>query len=284
MGTSGSGGGPKGKTPLLPNWALPSGSPETPEEENQDGQEGSNDEQQDESSPLEQDNSPQPTQDLSSTKGYLTRIANGTKGASFKKFAKSYVSSSGGSKGATRGSRAGINTGGNYIGFWGGVSKNGFEQTLRNYNLSDCIGKSTEEVFARIADEIAPIGSTNDDAIARSAVMMAMEQLYNKLEDQGQDIDSLDSLDKDMLTETVLEFVSAYIFKKFVYEAGLALERNNLTETEAIDLENEMKTFIKEEVKSNFKKIDVTEIDLNSGQGQKIITEVFDLAYSTLEK
>ena len=278
MGTSASGTGPKGKTPLLPSWATDSdNAPETDEKNNQQSDDTLNE---------TVDSKPEtvPTQKLSGTKSILTRISNGGGGSSFKTFAKSYIKSSGGSRAATKSSIAGINVGRNYLGFLSGVSKEGFNETLQKYDLSDCIGKSSEEVIAKIADRIAPTGSTNDEAIARAAIMIAFDRLYEKILDSGRDIESLDSINSETLSDTVVEFVSAYIFKKWVYEAGIALERNDLSESEAIKLENEMRFFIRDEVKNGFKKADISKIDLAQGEGKKIIEDIFELAYSTLEK
>src|SRR5690606_28044168 len=124
----------------------------------------------------------------------------------------------------------------------------------------------------------------NDEAIARNAVMMAFDKLCQKLIENDQDITALDQLDEITLKETVIEFVSAYIFKKWVYEAGLALERNDLSESEAIALENEMKDFVTGEVKSGIGKMDVQTLDISQGEGKQVIQNIFDLAYSTLEK
>ncbi len=279
MGTSASGTGPKGKTPLLPSWAnSPDSSPETEQDENGDELENSPSSTPDSKSDMV------PEQKLTGTKSILTRISNGGGGSSFKTFAKSYIKSSGGSKAATRASIAGINVGKSYLGFLSDVSREGFNETLNKYDLSDCVGKSSEEVMAKIADRIAPTGSTNDEAIARAAMMIAFDKLYEKVLDSGKDMESLDNLDSETLSDTVIEFVSAYIFKKWVYEAGIALERNDLSEIEAIKLEIEMRFFIRDEVKSGFKKTDISKIDLAQGKGLELVNDIFELAYSTLEK
>jgi hypothetical protein len=114
--------------------------------------------------------------------------------------------------------------------------------------------------------------------------MMAFDRLCDRMIENGQDLTSLDKLDNESLRETVIEFVSAYIFKKWVYEAGLALERNELSESEAVDLENEMRVFVRDEVKNSLKKTDVLTLDLGEGVGKEVVKRIFDLAYSTLEK
>ncbi|WP_236979699.1 Qat anti-phage system associated protein QatB [Membranihabitans maritimus] len=284
MGTSSSGSGPKGRTPLLPNWATAGGDmPDKDDNQNQEDNSQGDDESDD---GKQSDNGigDRYADSLKTAKGALKRIVNGRYGATFKKAAKTYVKRTGGHKSATRASNAGISAGRNYLGFFSGVASSGIEQILRDYDLADCIGKPTEEVFARIANKIAPDGSTNDEAIARTAVMMAFDKLCQKLIENDQDITALDRLDENTLKDTVIEFVSAYIFKKWVYEAGLALERNDLSEAEAIALENEMKDFVTGEVKSGLGKMDMLTLDITQGKGKQIIQNIFDLAYSTLEK
>jgi hypothetical protein len=269
MGTSSSSSGPKGQTPLLPSWAA--GNSNNPSQDSgQISDSDSNDNNQ--------------FYNLTSVKGSLTRIVNNTKGATFKNAGKSYVKKTGGHRSATLSSKMGVATGSNYLGFFTSAAKDGLEQTLEKYDLSDCIGKSTEEAFAKIANKIAPIGSTNDEAISRLAVMMAFDKIYEKFFENDKDINSLDHLDEETLREIVIEFVSAYIFEKWVYEAGLALERNDLSESRAIDLENEMRVFVTGEVRSGLEKADILSLDITEGEGRKVIEDIFDLAYSTLEK
>lgn len=285
MGTSSSSSGPKGQTPLLPSWAT--GNNKKPSHD-QNHSTDSNGNANNESMVDDQENIVTKLNNqyysLTSAKGSLKRIVNKRTGASFKNASKSYVRKTGGHKRATQSSAMGMTTGGNYLGFFTSAAKDGLEQTLTKYDLSDCLGKSTEEAFAKIANKIAPIGSTNDEAISRLAVMMALDKLYEKFIENDKDINSLDHLDEETLREIVIEYVSAYIFEKWVYEAGLALERNHLSESEAIDLENEMRVFVTGEVKSGLEKVNILSLDITEGEGHKVIEEIFDLAYSTLER
>jgi hypothetical protein len=280
MGTSSSSSGPKGKTQLLPSWAT--GDNNMQDQDQNSGMDGVPFKGNDSKEGIQHIHDP--LYSLTGAKGVLKRIANNRTGANFKNAAKNYVRKTGGHKKATRASAMGVTTGTTYLGFFTGVAKDGLERTLRNYDLSDCIGKSTDEVLAKIANKIAPIGSTNDEAIARVAVMVAFDKLYEKLLENGQDINSLDHLDEETLRDVVIEYVSAYIFKKWVYEAGLALERNDLSESEAIELENEMRVFVTDEIRSGLAKIAILSFDITKGEGRKVVENIFDLAYSTLEK
>ena len=299
MGTSASNSGPKRNTELLPTWATNPG-----ESNNEQGGGGSNDEgnisdgsEEESSKNPEADSSgskqnvetpatytPAITGNWGAAKGALSRSAKGTGGSSLKKAASSYVKTLGGFSKATKASGSGISTGGVFVNFIGGVSRNGYQETLKQYGLADCIGKSSEEVLAKIADKIAPIGSTSDEAIARNAILISLDALYERLLNEGKDIDALGSLDEQTLKNSVEEFVGTYIFKKWVYEVGLAIEKNELTEKEAISLEKEIKVFVRDEVRSALKDKDIIKLDLTDGEGKKMVENIFELAYSTIAK
>ena len=287
MGTSSSSSGPKGNTSLLPSWATGNGN-SSDQDQGQDSDTNKDSSKDDNSTngsyQKNNENELKQVYNLKSAKGALTSIVNKRKSANFKNAAKNYVRNTGGYKNATRASASGVITGAAYLNFFSGLAKDGLAQTLRNYDLSDCIGKSTDEVLAKISNKIAPIGSTNDEAISRVAVMIAFDKLCENLIENGKDLNSLDHLDEDTLKNITIEFISAYIFKKWIYEAGLALERNDLSESDAVELENEMRVFISEEVRTSLRKIDILSLDITKGEGRKVIENIFDLAYSTLEK
>jgi hypothetical protein len=72
-----------------------------------------------------------------------------------------------------------------------------------------------------------------------------------------------------------LNLLAHIFFEKWVYEAGLALERNDLSESEAIDLENDMRVFVTGEVKSGLEKVNILTLDFTEGEGHKVIEEIF---------
>jgi len=283
MGTSSSNGGPKGKTSLMPSWAPaapavpaqptppPSGSTATSTNVNIPV-----------STTASQPSNIQ-TEKWSHAKGGSTRFANKTGKSSAKNAAKSYLKTYGGSRNATKASTKGIMVGAGFAAFLGGVATNGMKKTLKDVGLDDYVGKSSAEVLAKIADTIAPAGATNDEAVAREAIITALDNLYERLLEDGKDISTLDLLSEEMVKETVIEYVSAYIFKKWLYELGIAIEKNNLPETEVIKLESQMDSFIKDEVKSAITDDVIAKIQVKAINNHPIIQKIMELAYSTLE-
>lgn len=294
MGTSSSNGGPSGKSSLLPSYYNPSAADNhvisttapAPNAIDVSAQPTTNTEP-----PIIQTsprNTPSFTGDWTVARGAMTRFANRTAGSSVRKAAKNYVRTLGGSRGASRSASRGISSGRTLVSFLGSVSRlsggNGLNPTLTQLGLSAFIGQSSEETLAKIANAIAPIGATNDEAIARDAIIATLDQLYTKILENGGDITTMESLTPEMIKETVIEYVGIYIFKKWVYELGIAVEKNTVTEKQAIHMENEIKDFIRAEVKLSLANKDVRDFDMNNPANKQIIDSIFTIAYSTLEQ
>lgn len=296
MGTSASNGGPKGSPPLLPDWYNddpPAAPPEPeknpkPDEENQDDNDSQKGDGQSDDNVIpdtipNEDIIPIHSKDWGKAKGALTRLSNNTSGASTRKAASNYVRSLGGSKGASRAAAQGVRTGGIYAGFLGTVASSGMNGALISLGLQEFIGKSFEEICIAIANAIAPVGTTNDEAIARDALITTLDSLYSKIEDDGSNVETLDTLSLEQIKETLVEYVSNFVFTKWMYELGIAIEKGTMTENEAIDLETEVKDLIYVETIERYRDVPLENFNLNDHSNKSIIEDIFQTAYSTLE-
>lgn len=290
MGTSASNGGPKGSPPLLPDWFNPLSQNGNNQDEPQDGNkdsDGKNESTNNNDSP-EQNNSDTPNQtdqstDWGKSKGALTRIAKSTSGSSIRKAGRKYVGSLGGAGGATRAAAQGRITGGKYASFLGAIASGGINNAFQSLGLGTLTGKSSEEICLAIADAIAPTGSTNDEAIARDALISTLDSLYNKLQENDNDFTNVDSLSLDQIKETLIEYVSNYVFNKWMYELGSAIEKGSVTESDAINLETEVKDLIYAETFERYRDVPVETFNISDQSNNAMIEEIFQTAYSTLE-
>lgn len=293
MGTSSSGSGPGNKSPLLPNWDMPLGLPSvnipsdnsepdnlSPENANPENPIPENSNSQNQSITNEQ---PVLTGNWGGLKSRLGRIANNKRGSNYlyKNLARGYVRNVGGVKNAVRSSHSGIKGGASLGNFLGSIGTIGLNETLKSYGLSDYIGKSAEEAFAKISEKVCPLGSTNEDAITRQAILDSLSSMYLKYEKNGNII--FDNLQEKDLELVFTEYISYYIYHKWLYELGLAIENKNITEKEAVAIEEEVKQFIFNEIDVEFKDKKITEIDFQSNEGQKIIEDIFEQSYTTLK-
>jgi len=294
MGTSSSNGGPSGISGLLPTYYNPGVLPNqgqrlAPDGAPADGVDGAGQPDGSQASPGQVlPEGPLLSGDWGGAKGAFTRFTNRTSGSSLRKAAKTYLRTLGGSRGATRSAGRGITVGKSLGRFLGSVSTSGggpgLNQTLVQFGLANFVGRSSEETLAKIADAIAPAGATNDEAIARDAVIATLDQLYTRILESGGDIIQLEALTPEMIKETVIDYVGIYIFKKWVYELGIAVEKNAVTEKQAIAMEQEIRDFINAEVSRSLRDKDVRDFDFNNPANQQIIDTIFQTAYSTLEQ
>ena len=289
MGTSSSNGGPSGISSLLPSWypTLEGGTSESQNNDydsddaaNSDGQDQAEGQTQNSQAPEVQPS----TENWKNAKGAFTRYTRSTGGSGVRKAAGSYVRTLGGSRGATRSAARGISVGTALGGFLGSAASRGIDATLAAFGLTAYIGRSSEEILAKIADAIAPTGTTNDEAIARDAVIATLDLIYTRITENGGDITSLETLTSEMVKDAVVAYVSVYIFKKWVYELGLAVEKNAVTERQAIELETDIREFINAEVQLALQDKTIRDFDLNSAANQQTIETIFQTAYSTLQQ
>lgn len=293
MGTSSSGAGPGKNSPLLPNWDTPLELPPINIPSDNSEPDNSNPENPNPENPNPENSNSQNqstingqqvlTGNWGGLKNIMGRIANSKSGNryKYKNLANRYVSTVGGVKNAVRSSRAGIKGGASLGSFLGSIGSVGLNETLKIYGLSDYIGKSAEEVFAKISEKICPIGSTNEDAITRQAMLDSLSSMYLRYEKNGNIV--FDNLQEKDLELVFTEYISYYIYHKWLYELGFAIENKNITEKEAVSLEEEVKQFIFNEIEVEYKDKKITEINFKSIEGQKIIEDIFEQSYTTLK-
>jgi len=281
MGTSKSNAGPKDKMPLLPPWApsppekIPEKEPETDDTDNQPNQDNTDDGSKEKPEAL--------TSGFASARRNLTNYIKTRGHQSFRSAVRSYVKSYRGGKNASKTAISGKTSGARFSGFISGIANQGIERTLESYGLADCIGKSAEYVLTKITDLIAPAGATNEEAAAREAIIDALTFLHDYFELNDKDINELDSISKTDFELVIKEYVSSYIFNRWLHELGLKFEQKAASTRELVQLENEAKEYIKEAVKLDLSKVDLLKIDFNSGEGKVIIDKIFDEAYIFIE-
>ena len=82
----------------------------------------------------------------------------------------------------------------------------------------------------------------------------------------------------------ILDYIKEYIFTKCCYEIGISIENKNISLTEIIAREDEMKRFVGSAVNSDFKNKNVLDIDFNSPESRELISEIVEQAYLIIGK
>jgi hypothetical protein len=143
-------------------------------------------------------------------------------------------------------------------------------------------GRSAEEVFAAIADALAPDGATLEEAAARRAINESLAQLFEeRVADGG--LESLERMTAADVAAAVQNMVTAYVYHRWLEELGLSLERGAVSPAEAVRMEREMRAYVRDLVRLEIPPDRALATDWEGAEGQAFVQRLFEDAYSLLE-
>lgn len=245
MGTSsmygGPGGGPPKENPLLPPGFNPN-APDQPQDPDQNPQDDQNDnELEDTPERIDADTIPQTT--WQSAKTSMAKFASGSAG-SVSSSLSGYVKAYGGARSASRSMPAGIRTTVSLGDFINRVASSSFRETLDGYQI-DYDGKSATEVLTQLINVLAPSPITREDSIARKALILTMEELYEWVEDTDMDILDLDAAGLNLIVPC---YFKSFINERLLNDLGSRVESADITPDKAIEIETELREYIDSKV------------------------------------
>lgn len=127
----------------------------------------------------------------------------------------SYVRGAGGSGGAARrmGSSRGVAAA--ILGVSRDFQNVGPAGALSRFNLQTLAGRPAEEVFTRLIDHICPAGGTVDEAIARTGMLEAIDQLAEA------SVGAFEQLTPEQLEQFIADFISNTIEARVLNDIGI---------------------------------------------------------------
>ncbi len=275
MGTSKSNSGLRPNTPLLPDYAPPLEPLDSPK----DGDKPTDDSKVENDEPL--------VGNWSNAKSALTSVVKANNQSARKKrisrAARDYIAGSGGSGSIRKSAIGGRAVGRNLGRVLYSVIATGVSTAFQQEGIDDLRGQSTEIAFARLAKQLSSKGGTVEETIANIAVVEALAYVYEEFDLATNDLTSLNSLTDGQAKEVMQVYVNTYIFERWLHELGVKIEQSDLSELQVVQLEDEIRDFVKESVKLKFDDLNLKSIDFNQGEGKKIIDEIFGQAYKMIE-
>lgn len=262
MGTSSSYAGPSGKNPLLPPWAnddfSADGEPQTTE-------------------------LPLPNLGWRGPKTIMGRLARGTGGGasahSLRSLGRSYVGASGGSRTAARAAQTGRKMTARLGAFLSAGLRDGFADALDRLGLRWLVGQDAETALAAFVELLAPDGALRDEAVARTAIIATLSDLFTAYDLAGEGIEALDRMDADGLGQVVELSVVNYVSASMQQVLANRIELGTLPEPEANRLMDEVRDFIGEIVKLDFVGVDLIQVDWEGPEGRQLVRGIYEEAY-----
>lgn len=291
MGTSNSYGGPKDTSHLIPSWARQSSDIDNNStgngitlddgevEQNIPGNDNSND---------------QDTQDLNhesrsqgkwkNAKNVMSRYASNVSGKGGPARAgRAYIRAEGGAQKAAQSVKSGKITARKLATFFTTTARSDISQGLNSIGLGHLIGKDVETVFSGLIDTLLDNGVNFDENIAREAIGDALASFYKQCS-ENQNFKNLERLTEEQLKRAIEDFVSGYIYKRWLQKLGKCIEKKDVSEIEAVKLEGEVKIYVRDLVKLELNTRSAFSIDWNGDEGKQIIDSLYEDAYSLIEE
>ncbi|HEX9961467.1 MAG TPA: hypothetical protein VGB00_11075, partial [Pyrinomonadaceae bacterium] len=154
----------------------------------------------------------------SSTAHLVNRYLNVIKNSGYGSSGGGAAGSKGGGKGGGGGGfgRAAALTGQRLGGFLSRVADVGLTEALREFGLSDLIGKSAEDVINGITDAFTDPASSLDEEAARVALYELNKELLQEC-DTFEEIEEsfMEVVDEPGIVKTIVDFFSRYIYRIF---------------------------------------------------------------------
>lgn len=291
MGTSNSYGGPKDTSHLLPSWARQSSDIDS----NSTGNGIPPDDEEAEQNILGNDNSnDKDAQDLNheshsqgkweNAKNMMSRYASrGSGQGSPARAGRAYIRAEGGAQKAAQSVKSGKTTARKLATFFTTTARSDISQGLNSIGLGHLVGKDVDTVFSELIDTLLDNGVNFDENIAREAIEDALASFYKQCS-ENQNFKSLERLTEEQLKRAIEDFVSGYIYKRWLQKLGNCIERKAVSEIEAVKLEGEVKIYVRDLVNLELDSRNILSIDWNGDEGRQMIDSLYEDAYSLIEE
>lgn len=285
-------GGPN-RSPLLPpdfndgddNSDNPT-SPDTPlpkpDEKPNEEKEPAQTPESDKPSNKEQDDEPRYSS-WRAAKNSMSKYASGNGGENGKRNAVSnYVKGYGGSRNAAKSAKSAIRTTINIGDFFNSVSKKGIVQVLQDYNIQT-EGRKPKEILNDIVNQLAPAPDSNENAIARKALINTMSVIYDKFEDEKKDISLLDTTDSNISSMLINKYFETFIYERLINEMGSRIEKKAESSAAAERIEKDLKEYIESKVSTTLKDKPLSLINLQTKNVYTLVEGLYQQCYKVLE-
>jgi len=291
MGTSNSYGGPKDTSRLLPSWARQSSDMDSSSTDNNIP---TDDEGREQNTPENDDLNDQGTRNPSNAsrltenwkyaKNVMSRYASkGSGHGGPAKAGRAYIRAEGGAKKAAQSVKSGKETARRLATFFTTTARSDISQGLNSIGLGHLIGKDVDTVFSELIDALLDNGVNFDENIAREVMDDALASFYEQCS-ENKNFESIEHLTPQQLKRAIENFVSGYIYKRWLQKLGKCVEKGAVSEDEAVKLEVEVKIYVGDLVNLELDSRDIFSIDWNGDEGKQVIDSIYEDAYSLIEE
>ena len=214
----------------------------------------------------------------------MSRYASrGSGQGSLARAGRAYISAEGGARKSAQSVKSGKTTARKLATFFTTTARSDIFQGLNSIGLGHLVGKDVETVFSGLIDTLLDNGVNFDENIAREVMDDALASFYEQCS-ENKNFESIEHLTPEQLKRAIENFVSGYIYKRWLQKLGKCIERGAVSEDEAVKLEAEVKIYVGDLVNLELDSRDIFSIDWNGDEGEQVIDSIYEDAYSLIEE
>lgn len=157
--------------------------------------------------------------------------------------------------------------------FINAVQNYGLTEALKQSGLQELVAKTPDEVLVGLLDYFTEEGSTLDESVVRDSMSEIMRE---KFTDKNGDKNMEDQIKNINILDFMLQFVIKCIQKDFFSTFAEKILSQCKNTKEKMDMQNNIKNFIKIHIESNYTKQEIMSINWNSDQGRNIIEQMHE--------
>lgn len=178
-----------------------------------------------------------------SLKTGLSKYINGHGGSDVNHTTRNYVKASGGAQTLVSKSSSGINGAVNIARMFNSIKENGVKWTFEKIGIQ-YEGNSVEEIYSILVNYIVRKSDSKDDGVAREAATEALFNMYQFVEDNDLNLESLNNISEELMNVVFCSYVESYIWGKILNDLAICFEKNSYDVQKTISMEDDMKTYI----------------------------------------
>ena len=195
---------------------------------------------------------------------------------------RAYVRARGGARSAARSATSARGATARLGGFLSDVANRGVGPALESLGLSRFSGRDAPEVFAAIVDALAPEGADLEQAATRGAIEQTLAGLFEQYVGPDGSVAALEAMTPDAIRTAVEASVAASIFNRWLGDLERMLEEKAVTATQAVRLERDMESYIRDTVKLDLMDKDPLNVKWDGPEGSSFVERIYGEAYSII--
>lgn len=164
---------------------------------------------------------PKPEVSWQATKTGFSKYINGH-GGGVAKTARNYVKAAGGTAGLIKSSKSGIRGAVNIGRLFSDIQQQGYQKTFDDLGI-EYQGKSAKEICSGLVNYISDSADSKEDSVARIAAVNAMSKMYEYMENNNLELQSLDKVDNALMEQVLSTYVECYIWGRILNDLQFCL-------------------------------------------------------------